>query len=436
MIRRLSPLARSIRTVSPLTSIRHFSSFKKIAVQNPVVELDGDEMTRVIWTLIKEKLIHPYLDLDIKYYDLGLPHRDATKDQVTIDAANAIKKYNVGIKCATITPDEQRVEEFNLSKMWKSPNGTIRNILGGTVFREAIICQNIPRIVPGWTKPIVIGRHAYGDQYRATDFVVDKAGKFEMSFTPEDGSEKQTWEIFNYPAEGGVGLGMYNTEESIRGFAHSCFNYALMKGYPLYLSTKNTILKKYDGRFKDIFEEIYQNDYKSKFEAAKIQYTHRLIDDMVAQGLKSSGGFVWACKNYDGDVQSDIVAQGYGSLGMMTSVLVTPDGKTVESEAAHGTVTRHWRYYQDGKETSTNPIASIFAWTRGLAHRAKLDGNADLDQFCKTLEQVCIDSIEQGQMTKDLALLVHGPGFKREHYIETVEYLETLGQNLEKKLNA
>jgi isocitrate dehydrogenase len=406
---------------------------KKIRVTNPVVELDGDEMTRVIWHVIREKLILPYLDLDIKYFDLGLENRDKTEDQVTIDAANAIAKYNVGIKCATITPDEARVEEFKLKKMWLSPNGTIRNILGGTVFREPIIVSNIPRLVPGWTKPIVIGRHAFGDQYRAKDFVVDKPGKFDLVFTPEDGSPPQKIEVFRFPPDGGVALGMYNTVESITGFAHSCFQVALEKKWPLYMSTKNTILKKYDGRFKDIFEAIYKKDYKKKFDEAKIWYEHRLIDDMVAFCLKSNGGFVWACKNYDGDVQSDIVAQGYGSLGLMASVLVTPDGKTIEAEAAHGTVTRHWREHQKGKETSTNPIASIFAWTRGLAHRAKLDDNKDLAQFSTDLEAVCIETMEAGFMTKDLALCIHGDGMKREHYMETMAFLEKINANLQKK---
>lgn len=424
--RKLSP--------SSFSGIRCLSTFRKIQVANPVVELDGDEMTRVIWKLIKEKLIFPYVDLDIKYYDLGLPNRDKTDDQVTVDAANAIKTYNVGIKCATITPDEERVKEFGLKKMWRSPNGTIRNILNGTVFREPIVCSNVPKLVPGWKKPIVIGRHAFGDQYRATDFVVDGPGKFEMSFIPADGSPAKKWEIYDFPEEGGVGMGMYNTNASISGFAHSCFNYALMKEQPLFLSTKNTILKKYDGKFKDIFEEIYEKDYKEKFVAKGISYTHRLIDDMVAQALKSDGGFVWACKNYDGDVQSDIVAQGYGSLGLMTSVLISPDGKTVESEAAHGTVTRHWRYWQKGQETSTNPIASIFAWSRGLAHRAKLDNNTDLEKFCLTLEEVCIESIENGQMTKDLAMLIYGSKAERKDYMETVEYMETLGGNLAAKL--
>ena len=423
-----------------LSSYAHFSTGpgSKIKVHKPVVELDGDEMTRVIWSLIKEKLIHPYIDLDIKYFDLSLPNRDKTEDQVTIDAAHAIQQHNVGIKCATITPDEQRVEEFKLKQMWKSPNGTIRNILDGTVFREPIVISNIPRIVPGWTKPIVIGRHAYGDQYKSTDFVVKGKGKFEIKFTPAAGNtadKEQTWKVFDYPDKGGVGLAMYNTEESIRGFAHSCFQYALMKGWPLYLSTKNTILKKYDGRFKDIFEQIYQSDYKGKFDAAGIVYQHRLIDDQVAQALKSSGGFVWACKNYDGDVQSDIVAQGYGSLGLMTSVLVCPDGKTILAEAAHGTVTRHWRFYQQGKETSTNPIASIFAWTRGLAHRGKLDGQDELVTFAEKLEAACVETIESGRMTKDLAIAVHGEKVKRENYSETTKFIEEIRDSFVKKLS-
>jgi isocitrate dehydrogenase len=393
--------------------------------------MDGDEMTRVIWQLIKDKLILPYVDVDIKYYDLSVTSRDETNDQVTIEAANAIKKNSVGIKCATITPDEERVKEFNLKKMWKSPNGTIRNILNGTVFREPIVCQNVPRLVPGWTNAIIVGRHAFGDQYRATDLVVDKPGRLEMRFIPNDGSDSQTLEIFKeFPNDGGCALSMYNTKESISGFAHSSFQVGLSKKWPVYLSTKNTILKKYDGLFKDIFQDIYENNYKAEFKKAGIWYEHRLIDDMVAQVLKSNGGFVWSCKNYDGDVQSDIIAQGYGSLGLMTSVLVCPDGKTVEAEAAHGTVTRHWRFWQQGKETSTNPIASIFAWTRGLMHRAKLDGNDDLLKFCQTLENVCIKSIENGQMTKDLALCIHGKNLKREHYIETVKYMETLALNL------
>ncbi|KRP04441.1 MAG: isocitrate dehydrogenase, partial [Cryomorphaceae bacterium BACL18 MAG-120507-bin74] len=380
---------------------------QKINVTNPIVELDGDEMTRIIWSFIKNKLILPYVDVDIKYFDLGMEHRDATNDQVTVDAAEAIKTYNVGIKCATITPDEQRVKEFDLKQMWKSPNGTIRNILDGTVFREPIVMANIPRLVTTWNKPIVIGRHAFGDQYRATDTTVKGKGKLTMTFTPEDGSEPQTWEVYNFKGDG-VALSMYNTDESIAGFARSCFNMALEKKWPLYLSTKNTILKKYDGRFKDIFEEIYQAEFKAKYEAAGITYEHRLIDDMVASALKWEGSFVWACKNYDGDVQSDTVAQGFGSLGLMTSVLITPDGKTMEAEAAHGTVTRHYRQHQQGKPTSTNPIASIFAWTRGLAHRGKLDGNAELIRFSETLEQVCIDVVESGRMTKDLAVCIHG----------------------------
>ncbi|MFZ4061618.1 MAG: NADP-dependent isocitrate dehydrogenase, partial [Bacteroidia bacterium] len=379
----------------------------KIRVANPVVELDGDEMTRIIWKFIKEKLILPYLDIDIKYYDLGIEYRDETNDQVTIDAAHAIRTYGVGIKCATITPDEQRVEEFGLKKMWKSPNGTIRNILDGTVFREPIVMANVPRLVPNWTAPICIGRHAFGDQYRATDFVVSGPGKLTMTFSPEDGSAPQEFEVYQFKGAG-VALGMYNTEESIIGFAHACFNQALMKKWPLFLSTKNTILKQYDGRFKDIFEDIYQRDYKARFEAAGIYYEHRLIDDMVASALKMNGNFVWACKNYDGDVQSDTVAQGFGSLGLMTSTLVTPDGKVMEAEAAHGTVTRHYRQHQQGKPTSTNPVASIFAWTRGLEFRGKLDGNNELIHFCHTLEQVCVDVIESGKMTKDLAICIHG----------------------------
>jgi isocitrate dehydrogenase len=404
----------------------------KIKVANPVVELDGDEMTRIIWTFIKDKLINPYLDLEIKYYDLGMENRDKTDDKVTIEAAEAIKKYNVGIKCATITPDEKRVEEFKLKQMWKSPNGTIRNILDGTVFREPIIISNIPRLVPGWTKPIVIGRHAFGDQYRATDAVIKGKGTLKMSFTAEDG-KTQEWEIYNYKGDG-VALCMYNTDESIRGFAESCFNMALVKGWPLYLSTKNTILKKYDGRFKDIFNEIYEKDYKKKFEAKGISYEHRLIDDMVAACMKWSGGFVWACKNYDGDVQSDTVAQGFGSLGLMTSVLMTPDGKTMEAEAAHGTVTRHYRMHQQGKPTSTNPLASIFAWTRGLGHRGKLDGNKELINFCESLEAVCIQTVEEGKMTKDLASCIHGDKVTAAHYLTTEQFLEAINQNLQKKL--
>jgi len=402
---------------------------QKIKVINPVVELDGDEMTRIIWSFIKNKLILPYVDLDIKYFDLGMEHRDATNDQVTVDAAEAIKKYNVGIKCATITPDEQRVTEFNLKQMWKSPNGTIRNILDGTVFREPIVMANIPRLVTTWNKPIVIGRHAFGDQYRATDTTVKGKGKLTMTFTPEDGSEPQTWEVYNFKGDG-VALSMYNTDESIAGFARSCFNMALDKKWPLYLSTKNTILKKYDGRFKDIFEEIYQAEFKAKYEAAGITYEHRLIDDMVASALKWNGSFVWACKNYDGDVQSDTVAQGFGSLGLMTSVLLSPDGKTVEAEAAHGTVTRHYRQHQQGKSTSTNPIASIFAWTRGLMYRGKFDGTPDVVKFAETLERVCIQTVENGHMTKDLALLI-GPG---QAWQTTEQFFETIVQNLEKEM--
>jgi len=405
----------------------------KIKVSNPVVELDGDEMTRIIWKFIKDQLILPYLDLDIKYFDLGVEHRDDTDDQVTVDAAEAIKKYNVGIKCATITPDEARVEEFGLKKMWRSPNGTIRNIVGGTIFREPIIMKNVPRYVQGWTKPICIGRHAFGDQYRATDLVTKGKGKLTLTFTPEDGSEPQSFEVYNFE-EGGVAMAMYNIDSSIYGFARSSFNQALSKGWNLYFSTKNTILKAYDGRFKDIFEEVYQNEFKDKFAAAGITYEHRLIDDMVAAAMKWNGGFVWACKNYDGDVQSDTVAQGFGSLGLMTSVLVTPDGNTVEAEAAHGTVTRHYRQHQQGKETSTNPIASIFAWTRGLMHRGKLDGNQELINFCQTLEQVCIDTVESGKMTKDLALLIHKDAMTSDDYLNTQEFLDALKSNLEKAL--
>ena len=404
---------------------------QKIKVDNPVVELDGDEMTRIIWSFIKEQLILPYLDLDIKYYDLGIEHRDATGDQVTIDAAEAIKKYNVGIKCATITPDEARVAEFGLKQMWKSPNGTIRNIVGGTVFREPIICSNIPRYVQGWTEPIIIGRHAFGDQYRATDKVIRGKGTLRLTFTNEEG-ETQSWEVYDFKGDG-VAMAMYNTDESIYGFARSSFQMALTKRYPLYMSTKNTILKAYDGRFKDIFQEVYESEFKAGFEKAGITYEHRLIDDMVASAMKWSGGFVWACKNYDGDVQSDTVAQGFGSLGMMSSVLVTPDGKTVEAEAAHGTVTRHYRQHQQGKETSTNPIASIFAWTRGLMHRGRLDGNQPLIDFCEKLEQVCIETVEGGEMTKDLALLVYGNDAARSTYLTTQEFLQALKRNLEKK---
>lgn len=402
----------------------------KIKVANPVVELDGDEMTRIIWRYIKEKLIFPYLDLDIKYFDLGIEHRDETNDQVTVDAANAIRQYGVGIKCATITPDEARVQEFGLKQMWKSPNGTIRNILDGTVFREPIVISNIPRLVPNWTAPICIGRHAFGDQYRATDFVVSGPGKLKISFTPDNGGEPIEYEVYQFKGAG-VALGMYNTDESIRGFAHACFNQALNKKWPLFLSTKNTILKKYDGRFKDIFQEIYENDYRQKFEAAGIYYEHRLIDDMVASALKLNGNFVWACKNYDGDVQSDTVAQGFGSLGLMTSVLVTPDGKTLEAEAAHGTVTRHYRQHQQGKPTSTNPIASIFAWTRGLEFRGKLDNNEELIRFCHTLEQACIQTVESGKMTKDLAICIHGNNVSHgTHFLYTEEFLEAINQKL------
>ena len=405
---------------------------KKIKVTNPVVELDGDEMTRIIWKYIKDKLILPYLDIDIKYFDLGMEHRDLTNDQVTVDAAEAIKKYNVGIKCATITPDEARVKEFKLKKMWKSPNGTIRNILDGTVFREPIICKNVPRLIPNWTAPICIGRHAFGDQYRATDFVTKGKGKLTITFEPENG-EKISHEVFNFKGDG-VALAMYNTDESIMGFARSCFNTALTKKWPLYLSTKNTILKKYDGRFKDIFEEIYVNEFKSQMDAAGITYEHRLIDDMVASALKWSGNFVWACKNYDGDVQSDTVAQGFGSLGLMTSVLITPDGKTMESEAAHGTVTRHFRMHQQGKPTSTNPIASIFAWTRGLEHRAKLDGNPALDNFAKNLEKVCIETVESGKMTKDLAVCIYGDKVTQDQYLNTEVFLDAIDSNLKKAM--
>ncbi|MGZ3787055.1 MAG: isocitrate dehydrogenase (NADP(+)) [Bacteriovorax sp.] len=405
---------------------------KKIKVTNPVVELDGDEMTRIIWKFIKDKLILPYLDLDIKYYDLGMEHRDQTNDQVTVDAAEAIKKYNVGIKCATITPDEARVKEFNLKEMWKSPNGTIRNILDGTVFREPIICKNVPRLVPNWTKPIMIGRHAFGDQYRATDFVTKGPGKLTMTFEGANG-EKITKEVYNFKGDG-VALAMYNTDESIRGFAHSCFNMALSKKWPLYFSSKNTILKKYDGRFKDIFQEIYEADYKKKFESLGITYEHRLIDDMVASALKWNGDFVWACKNYDGDVQSDTVAQGFGSLGLMTSVLITPDGKTMEAEAAHGTVTRHYRMHQQGKPTSTNPIASIFAWTRGLGHRGKLDNNQELIHFCDTLERVCVETVESGKMTKDLAVCIHGEKVTADQFLTTEKFLDALDQNLKAAL--
>ena len=402
----------------------------KIKVSNPIVELDGDEMTRIIWSFIKKKLIKPYLDVNLKYFDLGIESRDKTSDQITIDCANAIKKYGVGIKCATITPDEVRVKEFKLKKMWRSPNGTIRNILGGTVFREPIICKNVQKLVPGWTQPIVIGRHAFGDQYRATDFLVPGKGKLEIKWTSEDGKNKKEFEVFNFPGPG-VALSMYNLDNSIKGFARACMNYGLQRKYPVYMSTKNTILKNYDGRFKDLFQEVYEKEFKDKFEKVSISYEHRLIDDMVAAAIKWGGGYIWACKNYDGDVQSDTVAQGFGSLGLMTSVLMTPDGKTVESEAAHGTVTRHYRMYQQGKETSTNPIASIFAWTRGLAHRGKLDGNDELKRFASILEKVCVQTVESGSMTKDLAILIA----KNQKYLTTNQFLEVIDSNLKKSLN-
>jgi isocitrate dehydrogenase len=407
---------------------------KKIKVNNPVVEIDGDEMTRIIWQFIKDKLILPYLDIELLYYDLGIEKRDETNDQITIDAADAINKHHVGIKCATITPDEDRVEEFGLKKMWRSPNGTLRNIIGGTVFREPIIMKNVPRLVPGWTEPICIGRHAFGDQYKATDTVIKEKGTLKMSFTPENGGETQEWTVFNFEGAGGVAMSMYNTDESIYGFAHSCMNQALTKKWPLYLSTKNTILKAYDGRFKDIFQEVFDADYSQKFADAGITYEHRLIDDMVAAAMKWSGGFIWACKNYDGDVQSDTVAQGFGSLGLMTSVLVTPDGGTMEAEAAHGTVTRHYREHQKGNKTSTNPIASIFAWTRGLNFRGKLDGNEDLRNFADTLEQVCIDVVESGRMTKDLALLIHKKEMTSEHWLTTEGFLEAIDSDLRDRM--
>ena len=397
----------------------------KIKVKNPIVEMDGDEMTRIIWQKIKDKLIYPYLDVDLKYFDLGIEARDASDDQITIDAANATKEHGVAIKCATITPDEARVEEFGLKSMYKSPNGTIRNILGGTVFRQPIICSNVPRLVPGWTKPIVIGRHAFGDQYRATDMKVEGAGTLTLTFQPADGSEATTHTVFDFP-EGGVAMAMYNLDDSIRGFARACMNYGLDLGWPVYLSTKNTIMKTYDGRFKDLFEEVFEAEFKDKFEQAGITYEHRLIDDMVACAMKWEGGFVWACKNYDGDVQSDTVAQGFGSLGLMTSVLMTPDGKTVEAEAAHGTVTRHYRQHQQGKPTSTNPIASIFAWTRGLSYRAKFDGTEEVAKFAETLEKVCIDTVESGKMTKDLALLVSPD----QPFLTTDEFLDAIDANL------
>ena len=406
----------------------------KIVVKHPVVEIDGDEMTRIIWKFIKEQLILPYIDVELLYYDLGITSRDATEDQITIDAAEAIKKHKVGIKCATITPDEDRVVEFGLKKMYRSPNGTIRNIVGGTVFREPIIIKNVPRYVQGWTKPICIGRHAFGDQYKAADTVTTGKGKLTMTFTPEDGGTPQTWEVYNFQ-ENGVAMCMYNIDSSIYGFARSCMNQALKKGWPLYLSTKNTIMKAYDGRFKDVFQEVFDNEFKDKFAAAGITYEHRLIDDMVAAAMKWNGGFVWACKNYDGDVQSDTVAQGFGSLGLMTSTLVTPDGKTMEAEAAHGTVTRHYRQHQQGKETSTNPIASIFAWTRGLQHRGKLDKNQALIDFCQTLEDVCVETVESGKMTKDLALLIHKENLSSEHYLTTQQFLNALKENLDAKLS-
>jgi len=418
-----------------LSQRRNYAS-QRVVAKNAVVEMDGDEMTRIIWARIKEKLVFPYVKIESLYYDLGLPHRDATDDQVTIDAAYAILKHNVGIKCATITPDEERVEEFKLKKMWFSPNGTIRNILGGTVFREPIICKTIPRLVPGWTKAIIIGRHAFGDQYKASDIVVPGPGKVELLFSPRGPGENQRIEVYDFKGPG-VAIGMFNTDESIKAFAHSSLQLALQKKWPLYLSTKNTVLKKYDGRFKDIFQEIYDRDYKKQFEDAKIWYEHRLIDDMVAQALKSSGGFVWACKNYDGDVQSDIVAQGYGSLGLMTSVLMCPDGKTIESEAAHGTVTRHYRQFQKGQPTSTNPIASIFAWTRGLSHRAKLDSTPELDRFAVNLEEACVECVDSGKMTKDLAGCIHGlANVKEGMYLNTDDFLEAIREHLDKKLSS
>jgi isocitrate dehydrogenase len=420
-----------VQSSALLSNKRNYATGKRIEAVKPVVEMDGDEMTRIIWQFIKEKLIFPYVKLECLYYDLGLPYRDTTNDQVTLDAAYAILKHNVGIKCATITPDEQRVEEFKLKKMWLSPNGTIRNVLGGTVFREPILCKNIPRLVPGWTQPIIIGRHAFGDQYKAKDIVVAKPGMLEMVFTGADGKVEKH-EVFNFKAPG-VAMAMYNTDESITSFAHSSFQMALQKKWPLYLSTKNTILKRYDGRFKDIFQDIYDNQYKKQFEDAKIWYEHRLIDDMVAQALKSNGGFIWSCKNYDGDVQSDIIAQGYGSLGMMTSVLICPDGKTLESEAAHGTVTRHYRQHQKGQPTSTNPVASIFAWTRGLEHRAKLDNTPELAKFASALEKACVDCVESGKMTKDLAGCIHGlSNVKEGMYLNTQDFLEAIAEQLEK----
>lgn len=405
---------------------------EKIKVKNPIVELDGDEMTRIIWQFIKDRLIHPYLDVDLKYYDLGIENRDATDDQVTVDAANAIKEYGVGVKCATITPDEARVEEFGLKEMWKSPNGTIRNILGGVIFREPIIMSNVPRLVPGWTKPIIIGRHAHADQYKSQNFKVPGAGKVEISYTPADGGEKVVYEVAEFPEDGGVAMGMYNYNKSIKDFARASFNYGLERNMPVYLSTKNTILKAYDGAFKDIFQDVFEREFKDEFDKRGLTYEHRLIDDMVAAALKWEGGYVWACKNYDGDVQSDIVAQGFGSLGLMTSVLMTPDGKTVEAEAAHGTVTRHYRQHQQGKETSTNPIASIFAWTRGIAKRGELDGTPEVTKFAETLERVCIETVEEGKMTKDLALLIS----KDQPYLNTQDFLAAIDENLSKAMAA
>ena len=405
---------------------------EKIKVKNPIVELDGDEMTRIIWQFIKDRLIHPYLDVDLKYYDLGIENRDATDDQVTVDAANAIKEYGVGVKCATITPDEARVEEFGLKEMWKSPNGTIRNILGGVIFREPIIMSNVPRLVPGWTKPIIIGRHAHADQYKSQNFKVPGAGKVEISYTPADGGEKVVYEVAEFPEDGGVAMGMYNYNKSIEDFARASFNYGLERNVPVYLSTKNTILKAYDGAFKDIFQDVFEREFKDEFDKRGLTYEHRLIDDMVAAALKWEGGYVWACKNYDGDVQSDIVAQGFGSLGLMTSVLMTPDGKTVEAEAAHGTVTRHYRQHQQGKETSTNPIASIFAWTRGLAKRGELDETPEVTKFAETLERVCIETVESGKMTKDLALLIG----KDQPYLNTQDFLAAIDENLSKAMAA
>ena len=418
--------------IKQLNSINkiYFIQMSKIEVKNPVVELDGDEMTKIIWDFIKNKLILPYLNLGIEYYDLGMKSRDNTDDQITIDSANAIKKIGVGIKCATITPDEARVEEFDLKKMWRSPNGTIRNIIGGTVFREPIICKNIPKLVPSWTDPVIIGRHAFGDQYRATDFTVPGKGKLEVKWTSEDGKEEIKHEVFNFTGPG-IALSMYNLDKSIEDFARSCFSYGLIKKWPVYLSTKNTILKKYDGRFKDIFQDLFEREFQKKFKENNITYEHRLIDDMVACAMKWSGKYLWACKNYDGDVQSDTMAQGYGSLGLMTSTLLTPDGKVMEAEAAHGTVTRHYRMHQQGKETSTNPIASIFAWTRGLAHRGKLDGNDELIKFAQTIEKVCIECVQNGAMTKDLAILI-GPSSK---YLTTNQFLDEIDGNLKKKLN-